>query len=134
MAQFQRNASVIINDNKRKIVTQNIDGSSVIVGTLREASALFLKPSFSEKSVHQIQKRDTGQRRRLKGTNNLLLRVDQIAGPRGILPISKSTWWAGVKDGRFPQPIKLGDRVTAWNKDEVMALLRNGVLKPENDV
>ncbi|WMT73863.1 AlpA family phage regulatory protein [Bradyrhizobium sp. Ash2021] len=30
------------------------------------------------------------------------------------LPVSKSTWWQGVKDGRFPRPVKLGAKTTAW--------------------
>lgn len=51
------------------------------------------------------------------------LRANQIAGPTGILPISLSAWWAGVKDRRYPQPIKLSPRVTVWKRDEVMALL-----------
>ncbi|MTV38040.1 AlpA family phage regulatory protein [Duganella radicis] len=48
------------------------------------------------------------------------LRAKQIAGP--ILPISLSTWWAGVKSGRYPQPIKLGPRTTVWRRDEILAL------------
>ncbi len=30
-----------------------------------------------------------------------------------FIPVSKSTWWAGVKTGRFPKPVKLGERITA---------------------
>ncbi len=32
-----------------------------------------------------------------------------------IIPVSKSTWWSGVKSGRFPKPVKLGPRTTAWS-------------------
>lgn len=59
-------------------------------------------------------------------SNNVLpaaLRVSQIVKPHGILPISASTWWAGVKSGRYPQPIKLGPRMTAWRREDVMAML-----------
>ena len=56
-----------------------------------------------------------------------LLRLNEILAPNGPLPISKSTWWAGVKDGRFPQPVKLGDRITAWREDEIHNLIANGV-------
>ena len=28
------------------------------------------------------------------------------AAVAGVLPIKKSTWWAGVKSGRFPKPVK----------------------------
>ncbi len=42
------------------------------------------------------------------------VRLKQILAPAGPIPVSKSTWWAGVKDGRFPKPQKLGARVTVW--------------------
>lgn len=34
-----------------------------------------------------------------------------------IIPVSKSTWWAGVKTGRFPKPIKIAPRITVWRVD-----------------
>lgn len=40
-----------------------------------------------------------------------------------LIPVSASTWWAGVKSGRFPRPIKLGPRTTAWRVDDVRALI-----------
>ncbi len=40
-----------------------------------------------------------------------------------IIPVSKSTWWAGVKSGRFPQPIKLSERVTAWSVTSIRDLI-----------
>lgn len=59
---------------------------------------------------------------------NGLLRVSQICGdPKrgipGLLPIGKSTFWAGVRDGRFPQPIKLGARTTCWRAADILALI-----------
>jgi len=41
-----------------------------------------------------------------------------------IIPVSRSTWWAGVKSGRFPQPIKLGPRITAWRVEDIRELIR----------
>ena len=41
-----------------------------------------------------------------------------------FFPVGKSTWWAGVKTGRFPQPVKLGQRITAWRVEDIRALLR----------
>lgn len=57
------------------------------------------------------------------------LRLKQILGDkkRGInpiIPVSKSTWWAGVKDGRFPAPVKLGPRTTAWKKQDIERLVK----------
>lgn len=42
-----------------------------------------------------------------------------------IIPVSKSTWWAGVKAGRFPAPIKLGPRITVWRVEDIRALIEN---------
>lgn len=51
-----------------------------------------------------------------------LVRLSQILAPIGPIPISKSAWWQGVKDGRFPQPQKLGPRTTVWKVEDIRAL------------
>jgi prophage regulatory protein len=56
------------------------------------------------------------------------LRLPQIIGDakRGIpavIPVSKSAWWEGCKTGRFPKPVKLGPRVTAWRVEDIRALI-----------
>lgn len=40
-----------------------------------------------------------------------------------VFPVSKSTWWAGVKEGIFPKPVKLTKRTTAWRVEEIRELL-----------
>ena len=40
-----------------------------------------------------------------------------------LYPVSKSTWWAGVKDGRFPKPVKLSRRCTAWRAEDIHTLI-----------
>lgn len=55
-----------------------------------------------------------------------LLRLSSILAPAGPIPVSRSTWWQGVKDGRFPQPIKLGPRVTVWRAEDIAALIEKG--------
>lgn len=57
-----------------------------------------------------------------------LVRLSQILGDKKkgippIIPVSKSTWWAGVKSGRYPQPIKLGERTTCWNVLDIRKLI-----------
>lgn len=47
-------------------------------------------------------------------------------GIPAIYPVSKSTWWAGVRSGRFPQPVKLGERITAWRVEDIRALIERG--------
>lgn len=40
------------------------------------------------------------------------------------VPVSRSTWWAGCKSGRFPKPIKLGHRTTVWKAEEIHNLIK----------
>lgn len=60
-------------------------------------------------------------------TNKRLLRLGSIVGPNGPIPVSRSTWWAGVKSGRFPKPISLGPKVTCWRESDIAALVEAGV-------
>jgi prophage regulatory protein len=58
-------------------------------------------------------------------TEDKLLRLSQIIPY--ILPISKTSWWNGVKSGIYPQPVKLGPRTTAWRESDVMRIVSKGV-------
>lgn len=58
------------------------------------------------------------------------LRLPQIIGnPKAvppippIIPVCKSTWWAGIKIGRYPKPTKLGPRITAWRVEDIRSLI-----------
>ncbi|MHB1914978.1 MAG: helix-turn-helix transcriptional regulator [Acidiferrobacteraceae bacterium] len=48
------------------------------------------------------------------------LRMPQILA---LIPISRSSWWAGVRSGKYPRPIKLGPRTTAWRAADIQALI-----------
>lgn len=50
------------------------------------------------------------------------VRLSSILAPKGPIPVSKSTWWQGVKDGRFPKPRKLGPRTTVWKAEDIRAM------------
>lgn len=63
----------------------------------------------------------------IRSNSPAFLRLKDILAPRGPIPVSKSTWWAGVKDGRFPKPLKLGKRVTVWKAQDIRALIEHGV-------
>lgn len=59
-----------------------------------------------------------------------LLRLRQILGDtrafpptQPIIPVSKSTWWAGVASGQFPAPVKLGGRATFWKESDIDRLI-----------
>jgi predicted DNA-binding transcriptional regulator AlpA len=51
------------------------------------------------------------------------VRLNSILAPDGPIPVGRSTWWQGVKTGRFPKPVKLGPRTTAWRVEDIRALI-----------
>lgn len=56
------------------------------------------------------------------------LRLDRILGCKKanippIIPVSRTTWWHGVKTGKYPKPVKLGQRTTAWRVEDIRALV-----------
>jgi hypothetical protein len=56
------------------------------------------------------------------------LRIWQIVGNKktntpAIIPIGRSTFLAGVRSGKFPQPVKLGARTTAWRVEDIRELI-----------
>lgn len=56
------------------------------------------------------------------------VRLPQIIGDRkrgipGVLPIGRTTFLNGVKSGKYPKPVKLGPRTTAWRVEDIRALI-----------
>ncbi|MFN4247920.1 MAG: helix-turn-helix transcriptional regulator [Flavipsychrobacter sp.] len=41
------------------------------------------------------------------------------------IPVSKTTWWNGVKSGRFPASIKLGPGITVWKAEDIRMFIEN---------
>lgn len=59
------------------------------------------------------------------------LRLTQIIGDPSaqpplpaLIPVKKSCWWAGVRSGRFPKPIKFG-RCTMWRVEDIKSLINS---------
>lgn len=40
-----------------------------------------------------------------------------------VYPVSRSTWWDGVRYGVYPKPVKLGSNTTVWRVQEIRALI-----------
>ena len=58
-------------------------------------------------------------------------RVKNIVGSRqenipALIPVSKSTWWAGVKSGKFPQPVKISSGITVWRESDLIRFMTGG--------
>lgn len=82
------------------------------------------------KERSNVKRRRTGAR----GIPEIgFLRLPQIIGDSkadppipAIIPVGRSTWWAGVRSGRFPKPVKLGPRTAVWRVEEIRALATEG--------
>lgn len=53
-----------------------------------------------------------------------LVRIGKIIGPNGLIPISRSAFYQGVRDGIYPKPVKLGRRISVWRLSELMQIVR----------
>ena len=60
-----------------------------------------------------------------------LLRLSDIIGRKAtatkpavprIIPVSRTAWWAGVKAGKYPKPVRLGTHMVAWRASDIAAL------------
>jgi prophage regulatory protein len=49
------------------------------------------------------------------------VRLSQVLN---VIPVGKTCWWEGVKSGRFPKPIKLTERCTAWRAEDIRNLIQ----------
>jgi len=60
---------------------------------------------------------------------NCLIRLNDIIGPTEInggmplISISRSGWLTGVREGRFPKPLKLSPKVTVWKLSDIQKLI-----------
>lgn len=68
-------------------------------------------------TTHQLPEKGFVRLRQLLG--------DKKANPPTppIIPIGRTTWLNGVKSGKFPKPVKLGERTTAWKVEDIRALI-----------
>lgn len=55
--------------------------------------------------------------------SDALLRLPAVLA---FVPVSRATWYAGVKEGRYPAPLKLGTRAVAWRRSDIERLIAGG--------
>ena len=56
------------------------------------------------------------------------LRLPQIIGNKktnapALIPISRTSFLNGVKSGKYPKSIKLGERTTVWRVEDIRDLI-----------
>jgi prophage regulatory protein len=90
-----------------------------------KSASIVLGASSSREQKDSVLLQDEFEFARLPKTG--LMRLASILGPNGPIPVSKSTWWAGVRSGRYPKPVKLGPRITAWRVEDIRALIDTGL-------
>jgi prophage regulatory protein len=59
--------------------------------------------------------------------SDALVRISQIIGPRGLIPVSRSAFYQGIRDGIYPKPVRLGKRTSAWRMSELMQVVQKEV-------
>lgn len=65
--------------------------------------------------------------------NQKLIRLKQIVAPRGIINVSKSTWYNWIKLGLAPKPMKLGKRVSVWRAADIQDWIEKSQCNNAND-
>lgn len=56
----------------------------------------------------------------MSSTTERYLRLPQVLS---IVPVCRATWYAGIKEGRYPAPVKLGPRAVAWQLSDIEKLI-----------
>ncbi|MCX5827679.1 MAG: AlpA family phage regulatory protein [Deltaproteobacteria bacterium] len=70
-------------------------------------------------------------------SGDAFLRVDHVLGTkataqgkknkgvfyRPIFPVSKSRWYQGIRQGEYPQPVRLSRKCSAWKSSDIRALV-----------
>ncbi len=57
------------------------------------------------------------------------VRISQIIGDKkrgvvGVFPVSRASWYQGIKAGKYPPALKIGgSRTSAWKVSDIRALL-----------
>lgn len=58
------------------------------------------------------------------------LRLPQVLS---VIPVGKTRWWKGVKEGRYPKPIKLSPRCTGWRAEDIRQLIKSLSERPQTN-
>ncbi|MGZ8213932.1 MAG: helix-turn-helix transcriptional regulator [Methylosarcina sp.] len=48
---------------------------------------------------------------------------DRKRGIQGLIPVSKTAWYEGIKSGKYPAQVKLGVRSVAWKTEDIRELI-----------
>jgi predicted DNA-binding transcriptional regulator AlpA len=94
--------------------------------TTKETGYLRLSQIIGQKEVTEVEaqknrRQAITEKKAGKKPNNRRKRSCVAIPP--LIPISRSSWWHGVKTGKYPKPVKLGPRTTVWRRDNILNLI-----------
>ena len=115
----------MVNHNCREVGGES---SRRVVGLLQKFAVLTENDSLLaelEKLLSTLETESTRKSARTLGIGqDRLLRLKEVLE---LVPVSRSTWYSGVKSGRYPSPVHhLGPRISAWPLFSIMQLLNGG--------
>ena len=90
---------------------QQVQGPATVpaTGFIRQRQLLGAEPVTEEQA----------ELNRRKGQGPRRARPGEVA----VVPVSASTWWRWIAQGKAPRPVKLSDRVTAWRAEDIQAFM-----------
>jgi prophage regulatory protein len=63
---------------------------------------------------------------------NEILELEDIIGDgsstplnKPLIPVSKSTWYRGIKSGLYPRPLRLSPRRRGWHRFQIESLIQD---------
>src|SRR5262245_18161814 len=82
---------------------------------------MFLHSRSEECEMPSKKPRTSDRQSEIPDDGLALMRMSTILR---IFPVTRSEWWARVREGRYPKPVRLGKRISAWRAWEIRELLR----------
>ncbi|MDQ6962857.1 MAG: AlpA family phage regulatory protein [Mariprofundaceae bacterium] len=55
-----------------------------------------------------------------QATKKRFMRLPEVLS---FIPVSKTSWYRGIKQGRYPKPIKLSPNTSAWKSQDIERLI-----------
>ena len=109
-----------------ELVSAIVDG---VVARFRPIlTGLQTKPSQGDGLIGMVELASRGEGQQDRPHTLPEVGYIRLEGILKLIPISKSTWYKGIAEGRYPKPTKrFGPRIAAWDVRDIRALLDNKV-------
>lgn len=78
------------------------------------------KQSISADEIHYVDEPHEIPSLTVPKPSDVLLRLGEVLR---MIPVSKSSWYAGMDDGIYPQSIKIGQRSVAWRLSDITLVI-----------